>query len=106
VNFDGTRDVNGNASSANTNRQIRASGNVSSVLRNSAGDYTVFFSTPMPDANFCVTGTCGTGTANAAPTSLRPAEALADRIRVVTCYTDANIVAVFEANVGYVAIFR
>lgn len=32
---------------------ISASYNVSSVVRNSAGNYTVFFTTAMPDANFC-----------------------------------------------------
>ena len=33
---------------------IRASGNVSSVTRNSTGNYTVNFTTAMPDANYCV----------------------------------------------------
>jgi hypothetical protein len=58
VNFDGTKDTTGTASTANTNRLIRASGNVTSVLRNGAGDYTVTFSTAMPDANYAamVTG--------------------------------------------------
>lgn len=31
-----------------------AGGNVASVTRNSAGDYTVTFTTPMPDANYAV----------------------------------------------------
>jgi hypothetical protein len=54
VNFDGGKDSSGTASTANTNRFIRASGNVSSVLRNAAGDYTVTFATAMPDANYSV----------------------------------------------------
>jgi hypothetical protein len=45
VNFDGT-------TSPGT---IRASGNVSSVTRNGTGDYTVNFTTSMPDANYAVT---------------------------------------------------
>jgi hypothetical protein len=45
VNFDGT------------NGSIRASANVSSVTRNSAGDYTITFTTAMPDANYTVVGT-------------------------------------------------
>lgn len=57
VNFDGTKDSTGAASTANTARFIRASGNVSSVVRNGTGDYTVNFTTAMPDANYCVTGT-------------------------------------------------
>jgi hypothetical protein len=55
VNFDGTKDTTGAVSTANTNRLIRASGNVASVLRNGAGDYTITFTTAMPDANYCVT---------------------------------------------------
>ena len=42
VNFNGTGTV-----------AIRASGNVSSITDNGAGDYTVNFTTAMPDANFC-----------------------------------------------------
>jgi hypothetical protein len=42
VNFNGTT----------TTPTIRASGNVSSVTRNGTGDYTVNFSTAMPDVNY------------------------------------------------------
>lgn len=59
VNFDGTKDTTGAVSTANTNRLIRASGNVTSVLRNGTGDYTVTFTTAMPDANYCVQGLAG-----------------------------------------------
>jgi hypothetical protein len=45
VNFDGT------TASPST---IRASGNVSSVTKNGTGDYTVNFTTAMPDANYAV----------------------------------------------------
>ena len=38
---------------------IRASGNVSSITDNGTGDYTVNFTTAMPDANYCVFGTVG-----------------------------------------------
>jgi hypothetical protein len=54
VNFDGTKDTTGTVSTANTNRLIRASGNVASVLRNATGNYTVTFTTAMPDANYAV----------------------------------------------------
>jgi hypothetical protein len=46
VNFDGTT----------TTPTIRASGNVSSVTRNGTGDFTVNFTTAMPDANYSVGG--------------------------------------------------
>lgn len=43
VNFNGTGTV-----------AIRGSGNVSSITDNGTGDYTVNFSTSMPDVNYCV----------------------------------------------------
>ncbi len=69
VNFDGTKDTTGAASTANTNRLIRASGNVTSVLRNGTGDYTITFTTAMPDANYAATviysdGIAGNGVAS------------------------------------------
>jgi hypothetical protein len=45
VNFNGTGTV-----------AIRASGNVSSITDNGTGDYTVNFTTSMPDANYSVGG--------------------------------------------------
>jgi hypothetical protein len=52
VNFNGTGTV-----------VIRASGNVSSITDNGTGDYTVNFTTAMPDANYCVTvGAINNGT--------------------------------------------
>lgn len=67
VNFDGTKDTTGTVSTSNTNRQIRQSGNVASVLRNALGDYTVTFTTAMPDANYAVVvTTCGVDSSNTA----------------------------------------
>jgi hypothetical protein len=48
VNFNGTGTV-----------AIRASGNVSSITDNGTGDYTVNFTTAMPDANYSVVGVTG-----------------------------------------------
>ena len=59
VNFDGTKDTTGATSTANTNRLIRASGNVTSVLRNATGDYTLSFTAAMSDANYAVVGCVG-----------------------------------------------
>ena len=47
VNFNGTSTV-----------AIRDSGNVSSITDNGTGDYTVNFTTAMPDVNYSVTGGC------------------------------------------------
>jgi hypothetical protein len=38
---------------------IRASGNVSSITDNGTGDYTVNFTTAMPDANYAISGMAG-----------------------------------------------
>ena len=46
VNFNGTGTV-----------AIRSSGNVSSITDNGTGDYTVNFTTAMPDANYAVNAT-------------------------------------------------
>lgn len=51
ANFDGTTGA------------IRASGNISSIVRNSTGDYTINFTTAMPDANYAISALAG-GTAN------------------------------------------
>jgi hypothetical protein len=57
VNFDGTRnEADTGASTNGANVKIRASGNVTSVLKNSTGNYTVTFTTAMVDANYCVVG--------------------------------------------------
>lgn len=45
VNFDGT-----------VAPAIKGSGNVSSITKNGAGDYTINFATPLPDANYAVHG--------------------------------------------------
>ena len=45
VNFNGTGTV-----------AIRASGNVTSITDNGTGDYTVNFTTAMPDANYSASG--------------------------------------------------
>ena len=71
VNFDGTDTSSANPLSfTNTNATnhgdsnsagetlcaIRGSGNVSKVVRNGAGDYTITFTTARPDANYSVVG--------------------------------------------------
>jgi hypothetical protein len=62
VNFDGTRnEADTGASTNGANVKIRASGNVTSVLKNATGDYTVNFTTAMADANYssCMTVVAG-----------------------------------------------
>jgi len=53
VNFNGTGTV-----------AIRESGNVSSITDNGTGNYTVNFTTAMPDVNYSVVSNSGLATAN------------------------------------------
>jgi len=59
VNFDADRDASGASNTSNTNRFIRASGNVSSVLKTGTGKFTVTMSTALPNVNYAVVGTAG-----------------------------------------------
>jgi hypothetical protein len=103
VNFDGTKDTTDAASTANTNRLIRGSGNVASVLRNGVGDYTVTFTTAMPDANYAVTAAASSGANNLASVSPPFALQSTSQIRMLVSY--ANTLIYDVANV-HVAIFR
>ena len=62
VNFNGVTTVT-----------VRASFNVSSVVRNSTGVYTINFSNAMSDANYCIPGTAGI---NASTTNSYPVNPL------------------------------
>ena len=74
VNFNGTGTV-----------AIRSSGNVSSITDNGVGDYTVNFTTAMPDANYSVVGTTGTGSgANKATFEAPTATPTTSAVRGVT----------------------
>jgi hypothetical protein len=101
VNFNGTGTV-----------AIRASGNVSSITDNGTGDYTVNFTTAMPDANYSVS--LGNTTANNRQTNIRSVSsadynaALMSTTQVRILHTD---VAAFpgtplDVAVQCVAIFR
>ena len=73
VNFNGTGTVT-----------IRASGNVSSITDNGVGDYTINFTTAMPDANYAVAFSTelGTGEWNVAPTLCADAPPLTTAVRI------------------------
>jgi hypothetical protein len=54
VKFSGVNDVNGNASTANTDRQIFASGNVTRVNRWALGNFDIYLTTPFANTNYSV----------------------------------------------------
>ena len=67
---------------------IRESGNVSSITDNGTGDYTVNFTTAMPDANYSVSWVVGRSTAILSDSP---------RIQTVTSYSTSSIRAVIVA---------
>jgi hypothetical protein len=94
VNFNGTGTV-----------AIRASGNVTSITDNGTGDYTVNFTTAMPDANYGVAGfaanTSGSGRAVVCQTNVRTTYSTT-ALAVLT--GDAG--SVFNATTVNVSVFR
>jgi hypothetical protein len=94
VNFDGTTTV----------PTIRASGNVSSVTRNSTGDYTVNFTTALPDANYSISSICSlTSTANQTGVFWAGSVATASSARVLVYSTTTTF---YDEAFVAVTIFR
>jgi hypothetical protein len=97
VNFDGTT----------TTPTIRASGNVSSVTRNGTGDYTVNFTTAMPDANYAIDGTSAVTLSDFAVVSLCPVTFSTSSARIRLGFTSTtNSQAPYDSASVSVAIFR
>ena len=88
VNFNGTGTV-----------AIRASGNITSITDNGTGDYTLNFTTAMPDANYSVAGVNGTST----QTGIKPTVFNTSSLRINTPLTNA---ALFDDQFNSVQIFR
>ena len=91
VNFNGSGTV-----------AIRASGNVSSITDNGTGDYTVNFATAMPDANYSVSGSTGTGESSRVFSRYGSTQTTST-VRVVCVFPGT---ALFDDSQMQVAIFR
>jgi hypothetical protein len=94
VNFNGTGTV-----------AIRASGTVSSITDNGVGDYTVNFTTAMPDANYSIQLCMKDGgtAANFSSSISNAADPTAGAIRLKTTSSAPSAV---DVNIVTVAIFR
>ena len=90
VNFNGTGTV-----------AIRASGNVSSITDNGTGDYTVNFTTAMPDANYCTQASSYFVTAASSINSVQQSPTTS-AVRI----THGENNAVADSTNMYIAIFR
>ena len=91
VNFNGTSTV-----------AIRASGNVTSITDNGTGDYTVNFTTAMPDANYSATH--GQGPRSVAPFCSVCVSNTSSTYSFQTINTITGAVA--DASIAFVAVFR
>lgn len=92
VNFNGTGTV-----------AIRASVNVSSITDNGTGDYSINFTTAMPDANFACVGSCTGGATYGEPRIFGPVFSDTTYSRIETGYSSfANQ----DEDLIHVAIFR
>jgi len=87
--------VNFNATGSNgANQTLRASGNISTVYKNSSGNFTVTFSTAMPDANYAVVygGGSSTGVSAGNGTTIDVYDQVAGSFKVnITDPTDNNM---------------
>jgi hypothetical protein len=94
VNFNGTGTV-----------AIRASGNVSSITDNGTGDYTVNFTTAMPDANFCAVVSGTTSSESNTLVRSQPFGSYGTANYKIRASTPASNV-VIDADTCFVSIFR
>jgi hypothetical protein len=94
VNFNGTGTV-----------AIRASGNVSSITDNGVGDYTVNFTTAMPDASYAWvgSGTHSTAVTNSVVWGYSSATQLSGSVRIAAIQAGSGFV---DLAVGNVSIFH
>ena len=98
VNFNGTTGT------------IRSSGNVTSVTRNGAGDYTINFTTALQDANYAVTGTAS-GNSSHPQLALATAWNVAPTASALRIYTgrtggSGSLGSTDDAEYVSVAVFR
>jgi hypothetical protein len=97
VNFNGTGTV-----------AIRASYNVSSITDNGTGDYTVNFTTAMPNADYAIASSCGGYIDGNAPTNL---QVFNDTARAPTTTSvrlfaaDTNTTNYRDVKLAFVTIF-
>lgn len=98
VNFNGTGTV-----------AIRASGNVSSITDNGAGNYTVNFATAMPDTSYSFFGTANGISANSIPCHLGQDSAstkTTSALQVLSSYDNNASIALQDVSQANVSVFR
>ena len=102
VNFSGTSttSISGEDCCA-----IRASGNVSKVVRNGTGDYTVNFTTAMEDANYAIVGS-NVGSDSSNYYSFVAARGIALSASSCRFYLIHHAGSINDMNYVHIAVFR
>ena len=95
VNFNGTGTV-----------VIRGSGNVSSITDNGVGDYTVNFTTAMPDANYSVVLSCNIASATEATDNASPRTLNTTSVSLFTTSVTEAISNNTDSQYVFASIFR
>jgi hypothetical protein len=98
VNFNGTTNVGGFCT-------IKSSFNVTTVADNGTGDYTINFTTAMPDANYAVIAMAGGFGSGNSPIGMYESTATTKSASLVRLYSSQGGVAV-DGSSESVAIFR
>jgi hypothetical protein len=103
-----SRTTSGNVT--NRRNTIRASGNVTSITDNGTGDYTVNFTTAMPDANYSYqygleNETTGANTVNKILLGYNNGRA-ADSLRVQVQYILSSTTTAFDLPAVCISVFR
>jgi hypothetical protein len=100
--------VNGNGTASGYTRStsgIRASYNVSSITRNGTGNYSINFTTPMADANYCVSAT-HMGASGSSYSSVPAVTLSQSSVQLVcTSVSGASIGAAIDSNIVFCQIF-
>jgi hypothetical protein len=95
VNFDGTTVTVVGAESRCT---IRSSYNVSKVVRNTTGDYSIYFTTPMIDVNYSV---CGNAYNAVQGSTQKPTTVSIHTIATTTCRLQTAFPYVYNENAQF-----
>jgi len=87
---------------------IKGSGNVSSITDQTTGDYSLNFTQPMPDANYCTTQMCGndadSGTSHTAIFGAGSSRTTSEvRFRTIIVSTSGSTA---DQNIVCIAVFR
>ena len=85
---------------------IRGSGNVSSITDNGTGDYTINFSTAMPDANYSVSSLSRITSTGIAPVVVNLLTTTTPTASLFRICTDRNGIGVTDPEYVFASVFR